>query len=302
MSNDTFKINLKNSGETEFFLKQLGSSEIREADIIRAKHYAIALKEGMMLSQSAREYFKKQGLWNEEKEAELNGAEKELQELNYVLTKKRNLPLGNVGDKSMATMFGVARRMQELRGKIINLKTVFAGIAANTVEGFAENARSNYLLYARTVYIKDGKRYFKSFQHFLDSYDSAEGVDDSIVAKMAFTQYQIELFGSYEEDLNALPENQFLKRFKFINEDGRLIDKDGNLVDEQGRKVDKEGFLIDENGNYLDVNNRPLDKNGEYIEEPKPFLDNDGNPIIDDSYQAELELYKKSLEATKTPE
>ena len=85
------------------------------------------------------------------------------------------------------------------------------------------------------------------------------------------------LDNDYESNL---PENKFLKKYKFIDDKLRLVDKKGRLIDADGKLIDEEGRYIDDQGNYIDKYGNRVDKDGEYLVESKPFLDDDGNPIV----------------------
>lgn len=292
---NTFSLNIKDK-ETEFMVRSPKSSELREADIIRAQYYNDGLKKGLMLAMKAREYAKQQNLWDDEKQKELNDAEKQLRDYEYEIKTKRSLPLGGPG-KLEGTMFGIALKIMVLRTKIINLRTIFADMESNTVEGHAENARKNYLLYVTTVYSDTGERVFESFDDFLNSLNLTEdNVDKYTIAWASYTCYQNALLNAYNINVKDYPENQFLSRFKFIDDKGRLLNKQGEFVNEFGAKVDDNGLLINDQGNLIDINKRELTKDGEFDEEPKPFKDENGDNIIDDQYKKELESYLKSKE------
>lgn len=292
---NTFSLTIKDK-ETEFMVRSPKAAELREADIIRSQYYNEGLKKGLMLAMKARDYAKQQNLWSDEKQAELNDAEKQLREYEYEIKTKRSLPLGAPG-KLEGTMFGLALEIMKLRTKIINLRTIFADMEANTVEGYAENARKNYLLYVTTVYSDTGERVFGSFDDFLNSLNlTEENVDKYTIAWAAYTCYQNGLLHAYNINVQDYPENQFLSRFKFLDDKGRLINKQGEFVNENGERVDENGLPINEQGHLIDINKRELTKDGEFDEEPKPFKDENGVPIIDDQYKKELETYLKSKE------
>ena len=93
-----------------------------------------------------------------------------------------------------------------------------------------------------------------------------------------------------------------MKRFKFVNEKGQYVNKDGHLIDidEEGveRLIDKEGYFVayDENGDQYFIN-----RNGEKVDHKErdekivesPFLDDDGNPIVDNDEVVEVKKTKK---------
>jgi hypothetical protein len=87
------------------------------------------------------------------------------------------------------------------------------------------------------------------------------------------------LDNNYEANL---PENKFLKKYKFVDDKLRYINKNNQLTDRDGRLVDEQGRFIDKAGNFVDKYGNRVDSEGEYIAEFKPFLDDDGNPVVVD--------------------
>jgi hypothetical protein len=81
----------------------------------------------------------------------------------------------------------------------------------------------------------------------------------------------------YEE---KLPENKFLKQYKFVDDKLRLVNKEGKLVDEKGRLIDNNGRFINETGQFVDKNGNLVDDKGDYVVEFSPFLDDNGKPVV----------------------
>jgi hypothetical protein len=88
------------------------------------------------------------------------------------------------------------------------------------------------------------------------------------------------LYGLDNDYESNLPENKFLKKYKFVDEKLRLVDKKGRLIDNEGRLIDESGRYVDENGSFVDKFGNKVDADGDYIVEQQPFLDDDGKPII----------------------
>jgi hypothetical protein len=85
------------------------------------------------------------------------------------------------------------------------------------------------------------------------------------------------LDNNYEK---SLPENKFLKKYKFVDDNLRLVNKDGHFVNEDGKLIDENGRFVDENGNFVDRDGNRVDADGEYVVDSKPFLDDEGNPVV----------------------
>ncbi len=275
--NKSFQVTVGDKS-VELMLRFPKASDIREADKIRSKAYHEAyLKEKMPLAITAREEAMRRGIWDEEKQKQLRDAQTELNKCEETLTKSRHLKIGGPGDMSPDTMFQIALKCQELRNRILDLRTVFADVERNTVEGYSENERQNYLIYALTVYKDSGERFFSSFDDFKNSTVSTEENQDKFTAAtMAYMTYQARILGDYQKNLSDTPENKFLHRFKFVDDQGRFL-KEGKLVNVGGELVNEDGIPLSEV-------KKP--------EPPKPFLDNEGKPILDEDYQKELAAYE----------
>lgn len=139
-----------------------------------------------------------------------------------------------------------------------------ADFRSKTVEGQSENAKFDYLVFACT-FTADNKPYFKSFEEYQNQKSTLAGV--RAAEKLA------ELLYTYNADWTAnLPEMKFLKKYKMVDSELRLINKDGKFVDSDGNLINADGELVDEAGN-------PVQSVNTVVEEPQPFLDDDGNPV-----------------------
>jgi hypothetical protein len=98
----------------------------------------------------------------------------------------------------------------------------------------------------------------------------------AIVGAQNLANMMYGLDSNYESNL---PENKFLKKYKFVDDKLRLIDNKGRLVDEEGRLIDENNRFINEAGQYVDKFGSVVDVDGNYVVDFKPFLDDDGNPI-----------------------
>ncbi len=229
--------------------------------------FAAALKSGGLLRQRLTAYMREQGLWNDEKETLQRNLIEKLSE-HEIKLKKGGIKLNEAR--------GVAMDMRQVRAELRRLISERNELDVNTVEGQAENARFNALVARCLVYNDTGKPVYSDADDYL-----THGTDE-----VAYKGAQVLANLLYQVDDNyesSLPENQFLKRFKFIDDDLRFRNKEGNLVDEDGRLINEDGHYVDNEGNLVDINGNRVDDKGNYIVESQPFLDDDGNPIAEDS-------------------
>jgi len=124
------------------------------------------------------------------------------------------------------------------------------------------------------VYNETGEPVFKDLDDYLENGDKEEAFRGAeILAAMMF-----QLDKNHEA---GLPENKFLKKWKFVDEELRLVNKNGHLIDTEGRLINDDGHYVDEAGELVDVEGRRVDDEGNYQVEQAPFLDDDGNPLSD---------------------
>lgn len=257
---ETFKIEDK-----EYAVVFPGAKESREAQKAYNTTFASSIKEGCLLRESLDKYMKEQGLWGEEEDEQykeilknLNDNELKLQRGGIKLSEARTIAI-------------------EMREKRLELQTLLAkrnALDINTAEGQAENTRFNTLVSLCLVYNDTGKPVYKNLDDYIENANT----------EVAFTGAQ--LLANITTDFNknfehTLPENKFLKKWKFADEELRLVNKNGHLVSKDGKLINENGHYVDENNNLVDVNGKKIDEDGNYLVEKSPFLDDDGKEIAE---------------------
>jgi hypothetical protein len=243
-----------------------GDDILIEAGKIYSKTFSDTLRSGGMLRKKLSDELRKQGLWDDEKQKRLDELQKQIVEKEYRLHK---------GKMKLSEAKELALSIKKDRAEQTALLTTFNEYDSNTVEGQADNAKFNYLVYACTVYSNTKERYFKSYEEFITYKDP--------VAFIAASKYAKEYYGLTENFESTLPENKFLKKYKFVDENLRFINSEGKLIDEEGHLIDENGNRIDDQGNRLDIFGYKRTEDGEFADESEPFLDEDGKPIVVDS-------------------
>jgi hypothetical protein len=257
---EVFKVN-----DTEYAVLKPMPKDQRAAQRVYNATFAEALKAGGLLRQRLGDYMRDQGLWNDEKEKQ----QREL--LNNLNEHELNLQRGGI---KLSEARRLALDIRKVRFQLRNLIAQRNELDVNTVEGQAENARFNALVASCLVYNDTGKPVYSDVDDYLTNADTEE----------AFTGAQTLAQMMYALDKNheaSLPENKFLSKWRFVDEELRLVNKDGHLVDTEGRLINDKGHYVDEQGNLVDVNGNPVDEIGNYQVESQPFLDDDGQPLPD---------------------
>ena len=233
-----------------------------DAQIVASKVFKKAVMEGALLKQSLDNILREQGLWDDNKQQELDEINEKI-EKNLLKLKKGGIKLSEARDLAIDVR---VLRMQKHR-----LLVEVNAYDDYTAESQSDNAKFDYLV---SVCIKDeeGNKYFKDVEDYQSSADQPFVID--CARKLASMMYGLD--ENWEENL---PENKFLKQHSFIDDQLRLVNKEGKHVTQDGKLIDENFRYIDEEGNYIDEDGNKVDEDGLPIVESSPFLDDDGNPI-----------------------
>jgi hypothetical protein len=154
-----------------------------------------------------------------------------------------------------------------------------------TAEAQSDSAKFDYLV-AACLRNEDGTPVFPTIEDYKENAD--EPYASEAAGKLAGL-----IYGLDEQWEANLPENQFLKKYKFVDDELRLVNKDGKFVTKDGKLIDNDFRYINEQGEYVDVDGNRIDKDGLPVVEFSPFLDDDGNPIVDEADKVEPEVVAK---------
>ena len=263
MKTEDFKVELDGEEKT-FSARSPSLADQREAQKVYNTAFTDAIKSNSVVRAKMDDVLEDQGLWNKEKQAkyetlqeELNDGEKRLAKGGFSLTDAKKLAL----------------KMRDVRLEIRDLISVRTSLDNHSAEGQADNARFNYLVSACVVYKENDKPYFKDLADYMDRMDDPVALEGA--SKLATMIYGLD--NNFEKNL---PENKFLKKYKFVNDELRFINKEGHTVDADGRLINEEGRFIDKEGNFVDKDGNRVDEDGDYVVDSQPFLDDDGNPVV----------------------
>ena len=276
MKTEDFKVELDGEEKT-FTARSPSLADQREAQKVYNTAFTDAIKSNSVVRAKMDDVLEDQGLWNKEKQAKYETLQEELNDGEKRLAK---------GGFSLVDAKKLALKMRNIRLEIRDLISVRTSLDNHSAEGQADNARFNYLVSSCVVYKENDKPYFKDLSDYMDRMDDPVALAGA--SKLATMIYGLD--NNFEKNL---PENKFLKKYKFVNADLRFINKEGHTVDADGRLVDENGRFIDKEGNFVDKDGSRVDADGDYVVDSQPFLDDDGNPVV-------LEEEKKEDEAPKT--
>lgn len=248
----------------EFVVKSPSIEDQREAQKVYNQAFTDAIKSKSVVRARLDDLLKDQGLWDDEKQNKLT----QLQEV--VTSAEKTLAKGGIPLRKAKE---VALDMQKTRLEMRNLLAARTSLDNHSAEGQADNARFNYLVSSCVVYKDSDKKYFDNLKTYLENADDPVAIEGAqALANM--------LYGLDNDFEKNLPENKFLRQYKFVDENLRFINKEGDFVDSEGRLVSEDGKYINDAGDRVDRFGNLLDEEGEMIVESKPFLDDDGEPVI----------------------
>lgn len=239
-------------------------AEEMRASLSYNKAFREAVDGGALLRAKIEAVMRKQDLWDDAKQARHDQLVKQLRESERDL-RAGGIPLKEARLKAVQ-MTRDRREWQRLRSERTQLDV-------HTAEGQAEQAKFNFLVALCTVYNADRRPVFKSVEDYMTS--------EEPYAYQAATEFA-NLYHDVDADWEKkLPENDFLMKWKFVNDKLQYVDPSGHLTDADGRLVDAEGRYVNTAGEFVDREGNRLDADGNlFVESPKPFLDEAGNPLV----------------------
>jgi hypothetical protein len=285
MKTEDFKVKI-NEEEKTFTVRSPSLNDQREAQKVYNQAFTDAIKSKSVVRAKMDDLLEEQGLWNDEKQKEYTDLQKELLEGERKLAK---------GGFALSEAKKMALRMREVRNKIRELISVRTSLDNHSAEGQADNARFNYLVSVCVVYKDSENKYFASLEDYMGRIDDPVALAGA--QKLANMIYGLD--NNFEKNL---PENKFLRKYKFVNDKLRFIDKQGRTVDSEGRLVDETGRYINDAGEFIDKEGNRVDAEGEYVVDAQPFLDDEGNPVVlDEETKNTLSSKEVTNEPTPTP-
>jgi len=245
-------VELEDGEVIKIVVRRPNSSQLTKAQKIGAKSWTESVRDGLFTKLTLNKFMKENGIWNEEKEDQQNKITEQIQSL------EREIALG-VNGKKLKVSQGKEKALEirRLRNQLRELISEKIGLEANTAEGLSDNAKFNYLV-AGCTYYPTGEKVYNNLAEYEEKSDDPV----AFAAAAALGEMIYNLDKSYEE---GLPENQFLKRFKLVDDDLSLIDKDGNKIDVDGTKVNDKGWLINDEGQRVDREGNLLSDAGQIL-------------------------------------
>jgi len=234
-----------------------------DADLVYAKEFRRLEKnrDTYYIRAELPEIIRRRGLWNDEKQAELD---KVADSLAAGLEKIRAGGITKLEGRK------IALQVIKDRAKLINIRTEVNAMDGMTCEALSDNKRFDFLVSQCTKNPDTGELYFKDFE----DYESRKSEDAAVDAARNLASMIYDVISAYAE----LREYKFLKKFGYVDDKLRLIDADGHLCDEDFRRVDEDGYFLNDKGERVDADGKPIvdgDEIGEFTDENTPIISGD---------------------------
>lgn len=223
----------KDGKSFEIAVNKPNVSQKREAKKIWNKTFKDAVDSGAFLRQELQKEIQKRKLFDKDKEEALKRLNEEL-EMNVLKCTKGGIKLSEAKDCALKARVGrllLSQLLQDIQAFV-----------SKSAESQADDAEFDYLVSACTVYNTSGEVYFKDLDDYLER-------KEELNSYTAANNLAILLHGYNPDFEKELPENKFLSKHGFVDDDLRLIEK------EEKTEVKEE------------------------VVETQPFLDDEGEPI-----------------------
>lgn len=252
----------------KLIVKRPGHRVMQEALVAYNGHMAKLIREGnvvqepLMLRAELDQHMRSRGIWSSEEDKRFADITIEIRALELLLQR------GGITDSQGRE---IALRVRGLREEILVLFNKRNQLDSITIEAVAEIRKFAFLM-TKCILAEDRTVYFVNVEDCLDRGESQAAIDTSII--LSNMVYQTDAPSA------ALFENEWLKDYNYLNEDGQLTDRKGRLIDNESRLINKDGRFINEDGKFVDIKGNLVNKEGDFIVKSEPFIDHEtGKPI-----------------------
>ena len=275
--------------EKEFAVVRPSLQLLNEANKLRSKLFTQLFESGTMLRQQVDTHLKDRNIWNEKLQAEYDAVQSE------VIEKTQRLERGGI---KLSEARDLAIEISEQRQQLVSMLVDRSDIDNLTCEGQADNERFNFL-FANCLVYNDTEE--KVYPDGLEGYMKNTSTD---VAVKGATEFYYLMSNSESLD-DQLPENRFLKKFNFVDDDMRFLERGTDrLITKEGKYIDDNGFYIAYNDDgttyHVDTDGNQVEDRVSSEDEPLPFLDDDGNPLDAEGNPVVLEEKPKPKRKRRT--
>jgi len=252
----TVEVTVRNGDQDQkvnIVIRKPNNAVLSQAQRVGAKAWTDCVRDGIMTKKELEKFMKEQGIWDDGKDEE---QKKIIQEISNL---EKKLYVGSAGHNKLKASEGkdIAIEMRIKRAELRDLIAERMSLEQNTAEAISDNAKFDFLV-STCTYHENGSKVYADIEDYKQNADSEIGF--TAASTLASLLYSV------DKDFEAkLPENKFLKMFKFVNDDLSLVNDKGETVDLEGRRIDKNGYYINDEGKRVDKDGNILDEFGNYV-------------------------------------
>lgn len=229
--------------DKEYVIRPANAQASVEAQKVYNKTFKRAIEEGAILKKSLEDHMRRQGLWDDDKQAEYESLLKRSADIEYKIKSGYYKKASQLREKGI--------ELKKIRNELSSLLMVRNSMDANTADGQADNERFFYLITACVFDYETQRPVYTSLE------DYHEKADTELAVKCA-SEFANFAYGLDENFEDSLIENKLLKKLGLLNDKGQLTNKHGQRVDLEGNLLNQEGARVDKDGNRIDINNNPI--------------------------------------------
>jgi ribosomal protein L17 len=270
MKRKDFVIKEADDKESMLSVKIPDYEQLEEADKVYASKVASLVRESgkrkLLLRQEVDTFIRETKIWtteDEDKVAELNI------EIDGLLNKLRK------GGLKVSEGREICIKIGDKRKEMVSITQKRQIFDDTTIESLSESERTDYLIYSSTVSAESGNTYWESLEDMKnDKISEAYRKASTIMVEM--------MYGINNEFEKRLPENRWLKKYNFVDDELNYTDrKTGARVDKTGKPIIDSTELVKK---YID------NLQGE-IKEEQPFVDDEtGSPVVSENKQETVDV------------
>lgn len=229
--------------DKEYVIRPANAQSSVEAQKVYNKTFKRAIEEGAILKKSLEDHMRRQGLWDDDKQAEYEALLKRSADIEYKIKSGYYKKASQLREKSI--------ELKKIRNELSSLLMVRNSMDANTADGQADNERFFYLITACVFDYETQRPVYTSLE------DYHEKSDTELAVKCA-SEFANFAYGLDENFEDSLIENKLLKKLGLLNDKGQLTNKSGQRVDLEGNLLNEDGARVDKDGQRIDINNNPI--------------------------------------------
>jgi len=218
------------------------------ADKVFNTAFREAYQNGSFLRAKVASIIEEQNVWDSSKDEKLAEIDKKINDGLLKLSKGANSGLTKLESRSLAIDI---RGWRVERSELLSIRNDLDSL---TCESQAENKKFDYLVSQCTVDPDDKSLYFNGVEK-----DRPE-FGDALVALSKL------LYNLDPDHFKKRPENQFLLKYQYCNDNLNLVDQNGNLCDKDFKRINDNGnYVLDDGVTLCDVNGNKIDDNNNMI-------------------------------------